>query len=113
MKLLRFGEIGREKPGLLDKDGQVRDLSAHLNDITGDVLSPDGLKRIAADITANANHDLIEHAWRSGYLFGENEYTFLKQTALKRRLSDAQIAWKTKINRRILAQTRVRNRTQR
>ena len=48
MKLLRFGEIGREKPGLLDKDGQVRDLSAHVKDITGDILSPDGLKRLAA-----------------------------------------------------------------
>src|SRR4051812_42520984 len=73
----------------------------------------DGLKRIAADITANANHDLIEHAWRSGYLFGEKEYTFLKQTALKRKLSKAQVNWKVKINRRILAQTKVRNRTQR
>lgn len=73
----------------------------------------DGLKRIAGDITANANHDLIEHAWRSGYLFGEREYTFLKQTALKRKLSKAQIDWKVKINRRILAQTKVRNRTQR
>src|SRR5438552_7175685 len=47
MKLLRFGEVGREKPGLLDKDGHVRDLSAHLKDITGDVLSADGLKRLA------------------------------------------------------------------
>lgn len=73
----------------------------------------DGLKRIATDITANANHDLIEHAWRSGYLFGEKEYNFLKQTALKRKLSAAQTAWKVKINRRILAQTKVRNRTQR
>lgn len=73
----------------------------------------DGLKRIAADITVNANHDLIEHAWRSGYLFGEKEYIFLKQTSLKRKLSPAQTAWKVKINRRILAQTKVRNRTQR
>jgi hypothetical protein len=73
----------------------------------------DGLKRIAADISANANHDLIEHAYRMGYLFGEREYTFLKQTALKRKLSPAQIAWKEKINRRILAQTIVRHRTQR
>ena len=48
MKLLRFGEIGREKPGLLDKDGHVRDLSAQVKDITGDILSPDGLKRLAA-----------------------------------------------------------------
>ncbi len=73
----------------------------------------DGLKRIAADNGANANHDLIEHAYRMGYLFGEKEYTFLKQTARKRNLSAAQIAWKQKINRRIIAQTIVRQRTQR
>jgi len=48
MKLLRYGEVGREKPGLLDRDGNVRDLSAEVKDITGEVLSPDGLKRLAA-----------------------------------------------------------------
>ena len=48
MKLVRFGDIGREKPGLLDKDGQVRDLSAHVADLAGDVLSPQGLQRLAA-----------------------------------------------------------------
>ena len=73
----------------------------------------DGLKRIAADVSANANHDLIEHAWNNGYLFSEKEYVFLKQTVLKRKLSPAQRAWKEKINRRILAKTKVRQRTQR
>ena len=48
MKLVRFGDIGREKPGLLDKDGQVRDLSAHVADLAGDVLSPQGLQHLAA-----------------------------------------------------------------
>src|SRR5205085_12593225 len=48
MKLLRYGEAGREKPGLLDRDGNVRDLSAQVKDITGEALSPDGLKRLAA-----------------------------------------------------------------
>ncbi|WP_316399230.1 hypothetical protein [Bradyrhizobium sp. 33ap4] len=71
----------------------------------------DGLKRIAKDLTANANNDLIEHAYRMGYLYSEKEYTFLKQTMRKRNLSAAQIAWKTKINRRIVAQTVVRKRT--
>ncbi|WP_372027430.1 hypothetical protein P7L70_16650 [Tistrella mobilis] len=71
----------------------------------------DGLKRIAKDLTANANNDLIEHAYRMGYLYSEKEYTFLKQTMRKRNLSDAQIAWKTKINRRIVAQAVVRKRT--
>ena len=73
----------------------------------------EGLKRIAADDTANANRDLIEHAYRMGYLYGEKEYSFLLQTALKRKLSPAQMAWKQKINRRILAQTIVQRRTQR
>lgn len=71
----------------------------------------DGLKRIAADETANANHDLIEYAYRMGYLFGENEYRFLRQTALKRNLSPAQLDWKRKINRRIISQTVVNRRT--
>lgn len=64
-------------------------------------------------VTANANSDLIEHAYRMGYLYGEKEYTFLKQTMRKRNLSAAQIAWKVKINRRIVGQTVVRKRTAR
>lgn len=73
----------------------------------------DGLKRIAKDPTANANNDLIEHAMRMGYLYGEKEYTFLKQTVRKRILSEKQLAWKVKINRRIVAQTVVVKRTAR
>ena len=71
----------------------------------------DGLKRIAQDDTANANHDLIEHAYRMGYLFSEKECTFLKQTTRKRKLSQAQISWKQKINRRIIGKTIVRRRS--
>lgn len=48
MKLLRYGPKGAEKPGLLDANGQVRDLSAHVPDIGGAALSPDSLKRLAA-----------------------------------------------------------------
>lgn len=73
----------------------------------------DGLRRIAQDEYANANHDLIEHAYRMGYLYGEKEYRFLKQTVRSRTLSQAQLAWKRKINRRIVAQTIVRRRTER
>jgi hypothetical protein len=71
----------------------------------------EGLKRIAKDISANANNDLIEHAFRMGYLYDEKEYRFLKQTALKRILSPAQAAWKRKINRRILSKTIVQRRS--
>lgn len=47
MKLLRHGARGAEKPGLLDGDGRIRDLSGVLADIAGDVLGPAGLARIA------------------------------------------------------------------
>jgi len=48
MKLVRFGEAGREKPGLLDAENRVRDLSAHVADWTGEALSPQTLARIKA-----------------------------------------------------------------
>ena len=48
MKLLRYGEPGAEKPGLLDAEGQMRDLSAYIDDITGAALNPDTLARLRA-----------------------------------------------------------------
>lgn len=48
MKLLRYGPKGAEKPGLLDANGQVRDLSAHVTDIGGAALSPETLQRLAS-----------------------------------------------------------------
>jgi 2,4-diketo-3-deoxy-L-fuconate hydrolase len=47
MKLVRFGSPGHEKPGLVDSSGQVRDLSAHVSDLSGNALGPDSLARIA------------------------------------------------------------------
>ena len=41
MKLVRYGAIGQEKPGLIDKSGQLRDLSAHLKDLNGDAYAPE------------------------------------------------------------------------
>ncbi|WP_160121531.1 fumarylacetoacetate hydrolase family protein [Rhodovarius lipocyclicus] len=48
MKLLRYGPPGLEKPGLLDATGTIRDLSGHVPDLAGSVLSPRGLARLAA-----------------------------------------------------------------
>jgi len=48
MKLVRFGAHGQEKPGLLDGNGQIRDLSGVVNDIAGDVLGPESLNRLKA-----------------------------------------------------------------
>ena len=46
MKLVRFGAPGREKPGIVDKDGKIRDLSKIVPDIAGDTLSPKGLAKL-------------------------------------------------------------------
>ncbi|MDQ1197128.1 fumarylacetoacetate hydrolase family protein [Agrobacterium sp. SORGH_AS 787] len=48
MKLMRVGQPGHEKPAILDAEGKVRDLSAHVKDIGGEAISPEGLKKIAA-----------------------------------------------------------------
>ena len=46
MKLVRYGEVGAEKPGILDPEGTIRDLSGVAKDIAGDVLGPEGLKHL-------------------------------------------------------------------
>src|ERR1700745_716116 len=43
MKLVRFGPAGREKPGIVDSQGRIRDLSKVVPDLAGDALSPKGL----------------------------------------------------------------------
>ncbi|MCG6857597.1 MAG: fumarylacetoacetate hydrolase family protein [Salaquimonas sp.] len=48
MKLLRFGPPGREKPGMLDAAGAIRDLSAHLDQLDGSALSNESLARLRA-----------------------------------------------------------------
>jgi len=46
MKLLRYGPPGQEKPGLLDRDSNIRDLSATVRDIDGTALTPASLDRL-------------------------------------------------------------------
>jgi len=46
MKLLRYGLFGQEKPGLLDANGQIRDLSGVVADLDGQAISPSGLERL-------------------------------------------------------------------
>jgi 2-keto-4-pentenoate hydratase/2-oxohepta-3-ene-1,7-dioic acid hydratase in catechol pathway len=46
MKLLRYGKLGNEKPGILDAEGRIRDLSAHVSDITGETISPKSLAKL-------------------------------------------------------------------
>jgi 2,4-didehydro-3-deoxy-L-rhamnonate hydrolase len=47
MKLVRFGAAGRERPGLVDRDGRIRDLSGLVSDISGAELSEENLSRLA------------------------------------------------------------------
>ncbi len=47
MKLVRYGLVGREQPGILDGDGNIRDLSRHIGDISRDALSPASLERLS------------------------------------------------------------------
>ena len=53
MKLLRYGPVGGEKPGVLDRHGEIRDLSAHVPEITAASLQPAELARLAAIPTAS------------------------------------------------------------
>ncbi|MDU6432700.1 MAG: fumarylacetoacetate hydrolase family protein [Pantoea sp.] len=46
MKLLRVGEPGKERPAMLDEQGELRDLSHYIDDIAGDALLPDSLDRL-------------------------------------------------------------------
>ena len=46
MKLLRYGPPGRERPAMLDADGQVRDVSAHVADLAGATVSLEALDRL-------------------------------------------------------------------
>ena len=48
MKLLRHGELGSEKPGIIDHEGKIRDLSSHIPDINGDSINSESLKKIGA-----------------------------------------------------------------
>jgi len=48
MKLLRFGPVGQEKPGIVDAQGRIRSLWPAVHDLTPEVISPEGLKLLAS-----------------------------------------------------------------
>ena len=68
MKLLRYGPKGQEKPGLLDGEGGIRDLSGQVDDIAGEVLSDAGLDRLRA--LDPASLPLVEGSPRLGPCVG-------------------------------------------
>src|SRR5215216_4493008 len=52
MKLVRYGPAGAEKPGIVDADGTLRDLSGIIDDVAGETLSPPGLEKLRSISTA-------------------------------------------------------------
>ena len=53
MKLVRYGTPGKEKPGLVDEAGVLRDLSSVINDIDAQALGREGRARLAKSIRSN------------------------------------------------------------
>lgn len=68
MKLLRYGKNGTEKPGLLDGAGQLRDLSAHVDDITGKTLGDTTLRKLS--MLNPADLPLVDSEQRLGACVG-------------------------------------------
>ena len=103
MKLLRYGPMGQEKPGILASDGSMRDLSAHLGDIGGGALSdaalanlamidPMSLPIVAADMRLGApvaavgkyiciGLNYADHAAESGMAVPPEPVIFMKATS--------------------------------
>ncbi|AVU28941.1 ureidoglycolate lyase [Serratia marcescens] len=68
MKLLRYGEPGQERPGMLDEQGRLRDLSQHIADVGGAALSPASLAKLRA--LDSATLPLVEGQPRLGACVG-------------------------------------------
>jgi len=103
VKLLRYGPPGQEKPGLLDGDGGIRDLSDQVDDIAGDVLTDEGLAALRAIDPASLPRaggnsrigpcvgsigkficiglNYADHAAESGMALPEEPVTFFKATS--------------------------------
>ena len=68
MKLVRYGELGRERPGILNAGGKIRDLSGMVEDLAGAALGRESFARIkAVDVAALP---LVEGAPRLGAPIG-------------------------------------------
>ena len=63
MKLVRYGAIGAEKPGLIDQNGDLRDLSSHVADIAGAALQDAELEKLRALDPNNFHWLMAARAW--------------------------------------------------
>jgi|SRR5208282_5602705 len=69
MRLVRFGPQGQEKPGILDSDGRIRDLTAIVPDIAGETLSPTALATLRKIDLASLP---VVSGYSSGYSSGNS-----------------------------------------
>lgn len=98
MKFLRYGEVGAEKPGVLDGEGRIRDLSGVMDDLAGDVLADlpdvdpeslplvDGDPRIGAPVGRVGKYMCIglnysDHAAEAGMDLPKEPILFMKATS--------------------------------
>ena len=68
MKLLRYGDLGAEKPGMLDANGTIRDLSGHIKDFSGESLSDTTFSKLRA--LDSTNLPVIDASTRIGACVG-------------------------------------------
>ena len=68
MKLLRYGDLGAEKPGMLDANGTIRDLSGHIKDFSGESLSDTTFSKLRS--LNPMNLPMIEASTRIGACVG-------------------------------------------
>ena len=81
MKLLRFGPKGQEKPGLLDAQGKIRDLSKVVTDIDGETLTDAGLAKLRAIDPASL--PVVEGNPRLGPCVGQDRQVHLYRPELR------------------------------
>ena len=87
MKLVRFGPRGREKPGIVDAKGGIRDLSKVVPDIAGEALSPKGLAKIRK--TAIEKLSFEERAQLAAWLQGWEDDEWDEQ--MKRDIAEGRL----------------------
>ena len=63
MKLVRYGAIGAEKPGLIDQNGDLRDLSSHVDDIAGPRCKMQSWKNYARSTRTTCHWLMAARAW--------------------------------------------------
>ena len=111
MKLLRYGPLGQEKPGVVDAEGRIRDLSSVIDDVAGAALSEVSLSKIAAlDFASLPEVDAairfgacvgqveklvciglnyVDHAKEGGRLIPDEPVVFMKATSSLSGANDA------------------------